>query len=179
MSCCLSDVHVCKMLMKFSLFILSQKLLDLYFFPFLFAVVASSNESQQCLLSTVQHEMAQRRIQKSNGNAVKNGTNGTMNPMPVFTGNPAALMTRQDSRLSVKSLIESIENTSKQTKEGSQSGSMTSLNSLTAMDQQIDSQSPSATEQEKQQNTLNNNSITSNNNGVNGSQRNRGMSPSM
>ena len=94
--------------------------------------MASSNESQQSILTTVQQEMAQRRKQKTNGTAVivkTNGTNGTVVA-------PVPFMTRQDSRLSVKSLIESIENTSKQSKSGSQSGSTTSLNSLTAMDQQ-------------------------------------------
>lgn len=122
--------------------------------------------------------MAQRRKQKTNGTVVKNGTNGTVTIPPAAPLTP--FMTRQDSRLSVKSLIESIENTSKQTKGGSQSGSQTSLNSLTAMDQQNDQRkSPSATEQEKQLKTLNNNSITNNNNlsgNVNGGQKNRGRS---
>lgn len=139
------------------------------FFPVL--VVTSSNESQQSILTTVQQEMAQRRLQKTNGTAVKNGTNGVA---------PVSFMTRQDSRLSVKSLIESIENTSKTTKGGSQSGSTTSLNSLTALDQQHDSRSSplATTEQEKHQKTLNNNSLTSNNNlGSNVSnQKNRGRS---
>lgn len=130
-------------------------------------MVASSNESQQSILTTVQQEMAQRRKQKSNGNVIKNGTNGVVPQVPF--------MTRQDSRLSVKSLIESIENTSKQTKDGSQSGSTTSLNSLSAMENQNDRQSPSAIEQEKHQKTFNNNSITNNNN-LNGGQKNRGMS---
>lgn len=134
-----------------------------------FLVVTSSNESQQSILTTVQQEMAQRRLQKTNGTAVKNGTNG--NVVPV------SFMTRQDSRLSVKSLIESIENTSKTIKDGSQSGSTTSLNSLTALDQQQDSRSSplATTEQEKHQKTLNNNSLTSNNN-VSSGQKNRGMS---
>ena len=140
----------------------------------LFPVVAASNESQQSILTTVQQEMAQRRLQKTNGNVLKNGTNGTANPVQF--------MTRQDSRLSVKSLIESIENTSKQTKSGSQSGSTTSLNSLNAMEQQQNElrKSPSAIEQEKQQKTLNNNNITNNNNlssgNINGGQKNRGRS---
>lgn len=134
----------------------------------LLLVVASSNESQQSILTTVQQEMAQRRKQKTNGNAIKNGTNGVVPQVPF--------MTRQDSRLSVKSLIESIENTSKQTKDGSQSGSTSSLNSLSAMEQQQnDRQSPLAIEHEKQQKTLNNNSITNNNN-LNGGQKNRGRS---
>lgn len=141
-------------------------------------MVASTNESQQSILTTVQQEMAQRRKQKTNGiqpAVIKNGTNGNVVA-------PVALpfMTRQDSRLSVKSLIESIENTSKQTKGGSDSGSTTSLNSLSAMEQQQNDlgKPPSATEQEKQQKTLNNNSITNNNlysNTVNGGQKNRGM----
>lgn len=135
-----------------------------------FSVVASSNESQQSIITTVQQEMAQRRKQINNGNIMKNGTNGSNSVTQV------ALMTRQDSRLSVKSLIESIEsNASKQPKCGSQSGSTTSLNSLTATEQQNDLRhSPSATEQEKQQKTLNNNSITNNNN-MGGNSKIRGM----
>jgi hypothetical protein len=118
----------------------------------------------------VQQEMAQRRKQKTNGNILKNGSNGVVQPV--------ALMTRQDSRLSVKSLIESIENTSKQTKEGSQSGSTSSLNSLVDH-QAIDEKSTPDTEREKQQKTLNNNSITNNNNlsgnsAINGVSKNRG-----
>ncbi len=91
-------------------------------------MVTTQTESQQSILTTVQQEMAQRRKQKTNG-AVKNGAttgapNGTAVVVPPF-------ITRQDSRLSVKSLIESIENTSKQPKGmGSQSGSNSSLNSL-------------------------------------------------
>jgi len=142
-----------------------------------FSVVASSNESQQSIITTVQQEMAQRRKQKNNGNVINNGTNGSSSVTQV------AFMTRQDSRLSVKSLIESIEsNASKQPKCGSQSGSTTSLNSLTAIEQQNDLRySPSATEQEKQQKTFNNNSITNNNNlsshsNVNGGQKIRGRS---
>jgi hypothetical protein len=123
--------------------------------------------------------MAQRRLQKTNGTAaviVKNGTtNGTAVLVP-----PTSFMTRQDSRLSVKSLIESIENTSKQTKGGSQSGSTSSLNSLNAMEREDAElrESPSATEQEKQQKTLNNNSL-SNNNNVNGGPKNRGRLEAM
>lgn len=131
----------------------------------LFSVVASTNESQQSILTTVQQEMAQRRKQKNNGNVLKNGTNGTVTQVPF--------MTRQDSRLSVKSLIESIENTNKGSS-GSHSGSTNSLNSLEH--QQIDLvKTPSATDIEK---SLNNNSITSNNNlssnNINGAQKNRG-----
>ena len=119
-----------------------------------FLVVASSNESQASIINSVQHEMAQRRKQKSqtNGNVVNNGVSDVVelrNPPPAIiapVGNgltviaPIPFMTRQDSRLSVKSLIESIENTSKSTKVsgGSQSGSTSSLNSLSAMEQQHD-----------------------------------------
>ena len=128
--------------------------------------------------------MAQRRKNKTNGSTViKNGngptvTNGTAIPTAVTV--PQTYISRQDSRLSVKSLIESIENTSKQTKSGSQSGSTTSLNSLSAMEREQGEmgKTGSTTEQEKQQKTLNNNSITSNNNlntGVNGGQK-RGRS---
>jgi hypothetical protein len=136
-------------------------------------VVAASNESQQSILTTVQEEMAQRRKQKTNGNIIKNGTNGVVAQVPF--------MTRQDSRLSVKSLIESIENTSKQTK-GSDSlnGSLTSLNSFSDVEQQQNelSTSPSVTDQ---QTTMNNNCITNNNNLsgnniVNGTLKNRGRS---
>ena len=138
-------------------------------------VVTSSNESQQSILTTVQAEMAQRRKQKSNGNTVvvKNGTAPTANNGIVPN---TTFMTRQDSRLSVKSLIESIENTSKhQTKvsTGSQSGSNTSLNNLTALEQQnnnnnnnINEKLSTATDHEKQQKNLNNNSITNNHNNI-------------
>lgn len=135
-------------------------------------MVASTNESQQSILTTVQQEMAQRR--KNNGNVLKNGTNGgTIVPQVPF-------MTRQDSRLSVKSLIESIENTSKP-KGSSDSGSTTSLNSLGAMDQQQNDfgKVSSSIDQQK---TMNNNSITNNNNhlttsnNVNGTQKTRGRS---
>lgn len=139
-------------------------------------MVASTNESQQSILTTVQQEMAQRRKQKNNGNVIKNGTNGTVVAQVPF-------MTRQDSRLSVKSLIESIENTSKPGTKGSsdsQSGSTTSLNSLGALDQQQNDfgKMPLATDQQK---TLNNNSITNNNhlvttNNVNVTQKTRGRS---
>lgn len=118
-------------------------------------MVASSNESQASIINSVQQEMAQRRKQKSqtNGNVVNNGVSDVVelrNPPPPAiiapVGNgltvitPIPFMTRQDSRLSVKSLIESIENTSKSTKVsgGSQSGSTSSLNSLSAMEQQHD-----------------------------------------
>lgn len=145
---------------------------------FLFLVVASSNESQQSIITSVQQEMAQRRKQKTNGNVIKNGTTGNSILPTAIVPVVAPFMTRQDSRLSVKSLIESIENTSKQAKlsGGSQSGSATSLNSLTAMDQQQDEKIHS-TAQEKQEKTLNNNSITSNNNlngNSNGMQKNSG-----
>ncbi|XP_070506060.1 cytospin-A isoform X2 [Chironomus tepperi] len=136
-------------------------------------LVTSSNESQQSILTTVQQEMAQRRKQKSNGNTVvvKNGTAPTNNGIVPNT----TFMTRQDSRLSVKSLIESIENTSKQTKVStdSQSGSNTSLNNLTAIEQQnnnnnnnITEKLSTATDHEKQQKNLNNNSITNNHNNI-------------
>lgn len=124
--------------------------------------------------------MAQRRKQKTNGTPL-NIMNGTINGSPVVS---TTSMTRQDSRLSVKSLIESIENTSKQTKGGSRSGSTSSLNSLNTMEQEQDElmQSPSVTQPEKQQKTFNNNSITNNNNlsgsfgNIIGGQRNRGKS---
>ena len=117
--------------------------------------------------------MAQRRKQKSNGNTVvvKNGTAPNNNGIVANT----TFMTRQDSRLSVKSLIESIENTSKQTKVStdSQSGSNTSLNNLTAIEQQnnnnnnnITEKLSTATDHEKQQKNLNNNSITNNHNNI-------------
>ncbi|KAL7020453.1 hypothetical protein ACKWTF_011539 [Chironomus riparius] len=137
-------------------------------------LVTSSNESQQSILTTVQQEMAQRRKQKSNGNpvVVKNGTAPNSNGIVANT----TFMTRQDSRLSVKSLIESIENTSKQTKVStdSQSGSNTSLNNLTAIEQQnnnnnnnnITEKLSTATDHEKQQKNLNNNSITNNHNNI-------------
>lgn len=118
--------------------------------------------------------MAQRRKQKNNGTVIKNGTNGTVVA-------PVPFMTRQDSRLSVKSLIESIENTSKPSKGSSESGSTTSLNSLNAMEQPTND-FVKVTSAKDQQKALNNNSITNNNNNhlsttnnVNGTQKTRGM----
>jgi hypothetical protein len=127
--------------------------------------------------------MAQRRKQKTNGTTspMKNGTininNNTIAATAVVPNNngngiavsPVSYITRQDSRLSVKSLIESIENTSKQTRvssSGSQSGSQTSLNNLsvTETQQQQCEKISAAIDQEKQQKNLNNNSITNNHN---------------
>jgi cytospin len=133
-------------------------------------VVTSSNESQQSILTTVQQEMAQRRKQKTaNGNAVVMVKNGTATTTPtsngiVNNGSPV-IMTRQDSRLSVKSLIESIENTSKQPKvsTGSQSGSNTSLNNLSGTEQP-NSEKISESDREKPKVLTNNNSIANNNN---------------
>lgn len=66
-------------------------------------------DTQQSVLTSVQQEIAVRRQQK-------------------------ASLARQDSRLSVKSLIESIENATKQAKAGpgSRSSSTSSLNSITS-----------------------------------------------
>lgn len=86
--------------------------------------------------------MAQRRKQKTNG-AVKNGSPGVVNQTTNGIIAPVVVppfISRQDSRLSVKSLIESIENTSKQGKTGSMSGSNTSLNSLDKMENQQQTQ---------------------------------------
>lgn len=143
-----------------------------FFLSRLFSVVASNNESQQSILTTVQQEMTQRRKQKTtNGNAVvvvKNGTAVTNNGIGVNNNN-ASFITRQDSRLSVKSLIESIENTSKPKGSDSQSGSNTSLNmtGIESPPQRAD-KNLSETDREKQQlKTLNNNnSINNNNNSV-------------
>lgn len=121
--------------------------------------------------------MAQRRKQKTtNGNAVvvvKNGTAAITNNGIANTNNnnTTSFITRQDSRLSVKSLIESIENTSKPSKGStdSQSGSNTSLN-MTGIESppQHDEKNLSDTDRDKQQlKTLNNNnSINNNNNSI-------------
>jgi len=116
--------------------------------------------------------MAQRRKQKTNVvTVVKNG-NG-LNTTSV------AFLNRQDSRLSVKSLIESIENTSKQTKAstGSHSGSTTSLNSLTSLEQQQQQLQENDFEKSSSDLQLNNNIINNNNNnmsGINGTQKSTG-----
>lgn len=70
-------------------------------------VLRQATDTQQSVLTSVQQEMAARRQHK-------------------------AALARQDSRLSVKSLIESIENATKQAKAGpgSRSSSTSSLNSL-------------------------------------------------
>lgn len=137
-------------------------------------MVTQAND-QQSILNTVQQEMAQRRKQKAaNGNAVvvmKNGTNANNG----IGNSPVALMTRQDSRLSVKSLIESIEQTSKQ-----QTGSNTSLNTLT--DQPPPQQMGEKIQvEEKQQKALsnnnnNNNIISTTNSVVNGTPKSGGES---
>jgi cytospin len=137
-------------------------------------VVTSTNESQQSILTTVQQEMAQRRKQKTaNGNAVvlvKNGTVTTTTPMSngISNNGSPVIMTRQDSRLSVKSLIESIENTSKQPKvsTGSQSGSNTSLNNLSGTEQLSSEKISLETDREKSKVLTNNNSIANNNNNI-------------
>lgn len=134
-------------------------------------MVTSTNESQQSILTTVQQEMAQRRKQKTaNGNAVVMVKNGTVTTTPTTNGisnnGSPVIMTRQDSRLSVKSLIESIENTSKQPKvsTGSQSGSNTSLNNLSGTDQPSSDKISLETDREKPKVLTNNNSIANNNN---------------
>jgi hypothetical protein len=137
-------------------------------------VVTQAND-QQSILNTVQQEMAQRRKQKAaNGNAVVVMKNGTNNVNNGIGNSPVALMTRQDSRLSVKSLIESIENTAKQ-----QSGSNTSLNTLT--DQPQPEQGEKIKTEEKQQKALsnnnnNNNIISTTNSVVNGTPKSGGKS---
>ncbi|XP_050081743.1 cytospin-A isoform X2 [Anopheles aquasalis] len=77
--------------------------------PLTFDNKLASKESQNSLITSVQQEMAVRRQQKS-------------------------AIQRQDSRLSVKSLIESIENSAKQTKLSSDSrcSSSSSINSIPA-----------------------------------------------
>lgn len=138
-------------------------------------MVTQAND-QQSILNTVQQEMAQRRKQKAaNGNAVvvmKNGTNANNG----IGNSPVAFMTRQDSRLSVKSLIESIENTAKQ-----QSGSNTSLNTLTLDQPQPQQMGEKIHTEEKQQKALsnnnnNNNIISTTNSVVNGTPKSGGKS---
>lgn len=136
-------------------------------------MVTQAND-QQSILNTVQQEMAQRRKQKAaNGNAVvvmKNGTNATNG----IANSPVTLMTRQDSRLSVKSLIESIENTAKQ-----QSGSNTSLNTLTDSPPPQQMGEKIQTDEKPQQKALsnnnnNNNIICTTNSVVNGTPKSGG-----
>lgn len=143
---------------------------------FRFHLVVTQANDQQSILNTVQQEMAQRRKQKAaNGNAVvvmKNGTNANNG----IGNSPVAFITRQDSRLSVKSLIESIENTSKQ-----QTGSNTSLNTLTDQPQPQQMSEKIIPTEEKQQKALSNNNNNSNiisttNSVVNGTPKSGGKS---
>jgi hypothetical protein len=136
----------------------------------------------------VQQEMAQRRKQKTvtNSISVKNGTNNGItnntnnnsnNINSNNINNNVSFMSRQDSRLSVKSLIESIENTSKQPKGSgdSQSGSTSSLNNIAAMEKEQNEKNSIQVEQEKQRKTLTNNSLSNNilgnSNNMNGGQK--------
>ncbi|XP_058129555.1 cytospin-A [Anopheles ziemanni] len=93
----------------------------------------TSKESQNSLITTVQQEMAVRRQQKS-------------------------AIQRQDSRLSVKSLIESIENSAKQTKLNSESrcSSSSSINSIPA------DANPAVPTKHSSISTTNNNTINNN-----------------
>uniref|UniRef100_A0AAG5CYI8 Uncharacterized protein n=1 Tax=Anopheles atroparvus TaxID=41427 RepID=A0AAG5CYI8_ANOAO len=93
----------------------------------------TSKESQNSLITTVQQEMAVRRQQKS-------------------------AIQRQDSRLSVKSLIESIENSAKQTKLNSESrcSSSSSINSIPA------DTDPTVPTKHSSISTTNNNTINNN-----------------
>uniref|UniRef100_A0A2M4B8Y9 Putative myosin class ii heavy chain n=1 Tax=Anopheles marajoara TaxID=58244 RepID=A0A2M4B8Y9_9DIPT len=107
--------------------------------PLTFNNKLASKESQNSLITSVQQEMAVRRQQKS-------------------------AIQRQDSRLSVKSLIESIENSAKQTKLSSDSrcSSSSSINSIPA-----DGNPPLSTKHSTHvsDNSINNNNNNNDNNG--------------
>ncbi|XP_050067993.1 uncharacterized protein LOC126556649 [Anopheles maculipalpis] len=98
------------------------------------AMLTSKETQSQSLITTVQQEMAVRRQQKS-------------------------AIQRQDSRLSVKSLIESIENSAKQTKLNSDSrcSSSSSINSIPADANPTLSTKHSSISSTNNNNTINNN----------------------
>uniref|UniRef100_A0A182SAP0 Uncharacterized protein n=1 Tax=Anopheles maculatus TaxID=74869 RepID=A0A182SAP0_9DIPT len=97
-------------------------------------MLTSKETQSQSLITTVQQEMAVRRQQKS-------------------------AIQRQDSRLSVKSLIESIENSAKQTKLNSESrcSSSSSINSIPADANPTLSTKHSSISSTNNNNTINNN----------------------